>query len=556
MSENGASRNRNRSFRLYVPFILFAMMIGYAVHGLVRVQLLERERYVSLLNSLLGKNKYERGLRGTIYSSDGVKIAWSERIPVLRLDNPEHEDLEKLGRHLSEEQIAVLRNTGEVQVSWEQAYFLKRLGFSTTVKEIRNSYGFLYHIVGSVNVDGDGTSGLEMTYNEVLKGKAGVSFELRAPGGEHSTGVIVTEPENGLDLTTTIDFQLQKFVAKTLSEVATPSVAIVSEVETGNILAMVSYPFPEFDLNKIDNVTWRKLNSDPLKPLLNRAVSNIYPPGSTFKVVTAISDLAYGDKDRTLHCTGKFLYRDSQGRVTAVFNDWLKSGHGLVNLTKALRVSCNVFFYTVGNELGIDKLLSVAGKLGLGQRTGIPLPGEVESLIPSPEWKKRTIGEPWYPGDTILFSIGQGYVAVTPIQILTLYNTIANRGQRVAPRLIATEQVRKSKVDLPLEEADWNKIIRGLEEVASVRGRASEAGTASKALHDFPLKVAAKTGTAQTGNKPAHGWIVCFVPSYKPMYSVLVLVEHGRSGGLVAGPIARRILNYMYENGYFHDRLR
>ncbi|WP_426657559.1 peptidoglycan D,D-transpeptidase FtsI family protein [Fervidobacterium islandicum] len=540
------------SIRRFIPFVMFFFMFFYIIYGLVKVQVIDQPKHRALLNSLLERSVYSKGLRGAIYSSDGVKIAWSERIPTLVLKKYTAEDEKKLRKYIDDSQLAILKNNGSVEVSWEQAFVLQSMGYEIIPTERRKSYGFLYHIVGSVNKDGEGISGLEYVYNNVLKGKLSVSYGIRSPGGKYQQSIIESFGENGLDLQTTINFKLQKYAYDLLSELATPSVIIVSNVQTGDILAMASYPAPEVDLNGVDVLTWEKLVNDPLKPLLNRAISNVYPPGSTFKVVTAIAQMLYSHPN-TITCNGVFRYRDSKGRVTATYKDWLITGHGVVDLRKAIRVSCNVYFYNAALDVGIDKLITVAKAFYLDQKTGINLPGEVAGTLPTPEWKLKKLGEKWYPGDTILFGIGQGFLDLTPIQVLSLYNTVANKGLFVRPKLVLNEEVSTKKIPLNVPENVWNTLIDGLEQVTTVQGPASSGGTAAKSFQGFEITVAGKTGTAQTHSGPPHAWFVGFAPSRSPKYSVLVLVENGESGGHNAAPLARKVFDFMLQNGFFDE---
>ncbi|AMW33759.2 peptidoglycan glycosyltransferase [Fervidobacterium islandicum] len=540
------------SIRRFIPFVMFFFMFFYIIYGLVKVQVIDQPKHRALLNSLLERSVYSKGLRGAIYSSDGVKIAWSERIPTLVLKKYTAEDEKKLRKYIDDSQLAILKNNGSVEVSWEQAFVLQSMGYEIIPTERRKSYGFLYHIVGSVNKDGEGISGLEYVYNNVLKGKLSVSYGIRSPGGKYQQSIIESFGENGLDLQTTINFKLQKYAYDLLSELATPSVIIVSNVQTGDILAMASYPAPEVDLNGVDVLTWEKLVNDPLKPLLNRAISNVYPPGSTFKVVTAIAQMLYSHPN-TITCNGVFRYRDSKGRVTATYKDWLITGHGVVDLRKAIRVSCNVYFYNAALDVGIDKLITVAKAFYLDQKTGINLPGEVAGTLPTPEWKLKKLGEKWYPGDTILFGIGQGFLDLTPIQVLSLYNTVANKGLFVRPKLVLNEEVSTKKIPLNVPENVWNTLIDGLEQVTTVQGPASSGGTATKSFQGFEITVAGKTGTAQTHSGPPHAWFVGFAPSRSPKYSVLVLVENGESGGHNAAPLARKVFDFMLQNGFFDE---
>lgn len=540
------------SLRRYVPFVLFFFMFAYVIYGLVKIQVIEQLEHKGLLNELLGRSALNKGLRGTIYSADGVKLAWSERVPMLVLKSYNANDEKKLLNYIDDSQLAILKNNGSVEINWEQAFVLQSMGYTVVPTEKRKSYGFLYHIIGSVNKDGDGLSGLEYVYNEILKGKVSVAYGIKSPGGGYQQGIIDAPGENGLDLQTTINFKLQKYSYDLLSELATPSVIIVSNVRTGDIIAMASYPAPEIDLNSLEPISWDKLLNDPLKPLLNRAISSVYPPGSTFKVITAVAEMLYGQVS-SIFCDGVYEYKDSKGRVTGTFKDWLITGHGVVDLKKALRVSCNVYFYNAALDVGIEKLVEVGKAFYLGEKTGIELPGEARGTLPTPEWKLKNIGEKWYPGDTLHFGIGQGFLNLTPLQVIYLYNTIANRGVFTKPRLLFSEEIQTKKIKLNLSEEKWDILIRGLEEVTTISGSAANAGTASKSFQGFPITVAGKTGTAQVYNQEPHAWFVGFAPSRNPMYSVIVLIENGGSGGVNAAPVARKIFDFMYENGFFKD---
>ncbi|MCX7653445.1 MAG: penicillin-binding transpeptidase domain-containing protein [Fervidobacterium sp.] len=541
--------------RKYTIYIIYFLMFCYVIYGLVKVQILEQVENKKILMDLIGKNEYKRGLRGTIYSSDGVKLAWSEKVPVIALKEYSQKDQQILEKYLSVEQLTNLRNTGKAELNWEQAFLLKSIGYNIYAVEKRRSYGFLYPLIGSVNADGDGMSGLEYTYNEVLKGKVSVSYGIKTPGGKYQEGIIESEAENGLDLQTSINYCLQKFIYETLTEFDTPSVVIVSKPKTGEILAMVSYPAPNVDLNNLDSLTWQKLVNDPMKPLLNRAISSSYPPGSTFKVVTGLAQMIYGQPS-PISCKGVFYYRDSRGRVTGRYNDWLPTGHGNVDIEKALRVSCNVYFYKAALDIGIDNLIKVSKAFGLGEKTGINIPGETTGILPTPDWKYQNIKEKWYPGDTILCGIGQGFLSLTPIQVLHIYNTIANKGVIVKPKLVVNEESSEKHFDIPVPDDYWDIITKGLEEVTTIQGSAEYGGTAADTFKGFPLTVAGKTGTAQTDNGQPHAWFVGFVPSRKPMYSIVVFIEHGKGGGRYAAPIARKIFDYMYKNGFFNKNIK
>ena len=338
---------------------------------------------------------------------------------------------------------------------------------------------------------------------------------------------------------------------------------MVLGAQTGEVLAMVSVP--PFDPNEfslgLTRERWNEILNDTDHPLQNKVIQGIYPPGSTFKVVTAITGLMENviDSGETLFCSGGYYYG---GRV---YRDWKPAGHGIVNLRKAIVESCDVYFYQTGERAGIDALAKWGSILGLGKRTGIDLPGEVEGLLPSTAWKKRVRKQPWFPGETLSASIGQGYVLVTPLQLCNLYSTIARRGVQMDPYLVS-RVVEEKGLELyrrdPMVSREtgipgevWKSIIDALEGVVSdPRGTGRAAGIPGH-------RVAGKTGTAQVvrlQETPSekedipyrlrdHGWFAGFAPVEKPMFAAVVVVEHGGHGSLTAAPIVSRILRKSLE---------
>jgi penicillin-binding protein 2 len=335
--------------------------------------------------------------------------------------------------------------------------------------------------------------------------------------------------------------------------------AVALDTRTGDVLALVSRPTydPNAFAGGIDAAAWKALSSDEWHPLQNRAIQNHYPPGSTHKAIVAAAALT--ERVITPHtrvfCPG--FYRHG-GRV---YRCWKKGGHGSVDLHRALRESCDVFFYTVGVQLQIDPMARYARSFGLGQRTGIGLPGEAPGLVPSSEWKKKRFGEPWYPGETVSASVGQGYNLYTPLQLAVAYAAIGNGGRVVRPRLLLRLESRAggSAQEFPPEEAGralappevLARVMDGLtavvEEPGGTGGRARVPG----------VRVAGKTGTAQVvrlqhveGLKEHeiplryrdHGWFAALAPAESPEIAVAVFVEHGLHGSSAAGPVAQRIL--------------
>jgi len=366
-----------------------------------------------------------------------------------------------------------------------------------------------------------------------------------------------TEPTPGANLRLTLDIRLQKALELELWDKR--GAGVLMNVETGEILAMVSRP--AFDPNefsmRLTSERWSEIVKDPGHPMQSRATQGMYPPGSTFKVVTAIAALMEGsmDPDEYLFCSGAYRY----GR--RYYRDWKAGGHGKVDLYKAIVESCDVYFYQAGERTGIDALARWASILGLGRRTGIDIPGETEGLVPSPDWKIKSRGEPWFPGETLSAAIGQGFVLVTPLQLTSLYGTIARRGVHMDPFLVSRiedvagnelyrrDPTVKRETDIPDEVFD--RIISALEGVVS-----DDRGT-GRVARAAGVPVAGKTGTAQVvtlqevqedeeGEIPYelrdHGWFAAFAPVNRPKVVSAVVVEHGGHGSSSAAPIVTRLI--------------
>jgi len=341
---------------------------------------------------------------------------------------------------------------------------------------------------------------------------------------------------------------------------------VVMKVQSGEIIAMVSKPSfnPNSFATGISRKKWNGLVLDEKNPLQNRTIDGQYPPASTYKVVTAYAALSEKiiKPESTIFCPGHFRLGKRDYRC------WKKRGHGNMNLHDALVQSCDVYFYTLGHRLGINNLAKYATKLGLGEITGIELKGEKPGLVPSKEWKKKFKNEPWYPGETISASIGQGYNLVTPLQSARMISAIASGGLLVRPYLI--KKIADS--DGKLIQEFFPEIIRNIEidpEILKhlkegLRGVVHEAyGTGHRARLKNVI-VAGKTGTAQVVamkdseeidpeeetpySHRDHAWFVAFAPYEKPEVAVSVIIEHGGHGGHTAAPIAREILKTYFSH--------
>ena len=409
---------------------------------------------------------------------------------------------------------------------------------------------------GTIKGDTVGKYALEKAYDQYLRGKdGGRQVEVDARGRELNI-LGATEPAPGANVTLTMDIRLQKALELELWEKR--GAGVLMNVQTGEVLAMVSRP--AFDPNefslRISSKRWSDIVKDPGHPMQSRAMQGMYPPGSTFKVVTAIAALMEQSMapDETLFCSGGYYY----GR--RIYRDWKLGGHGKVDLHKGIVESCDVYFYQEGERTGIDALARWASILGLGRKTGIDIPGEKEGLIPSPDWKKRARGEIWYPGETLSAAIGQGYVLVTPLQLTNLYGTIARRGTHMNPYLVSriedvagNELYRRDpsvKRESEIPDEVFDKIISGLAGVV-----AEDSGT-GRVARGAGVPVAGKTGTAQVvrlqelppGEEEFpyelrdHGWFAAFAPVERPKVVAAVVVEHGGHGSSSAAPIVTRLI--------------
>lgn len=397
-----------------------------------------------------------------------------------------------------------------------------------------------------------GKDGLEKYLESYIKGQDGLSsVKYKVDGNvEKSTEEIPAIAGDNAILT--IDLELQKTVEEALKNTinrlyhskdseSNPQAGSVvcMDVNTGEILALANYP--TYSLENFDK-DYDELYKNPVKPMFNRAISGTYAPGSTFKMLTAIAGLEEGKitYDELIKDEGRYKLLDR------FFNCWIWSQtggtHGFTDVSKAISESCNYYFYEVGHRLGIDTLVDYTTLLGLGQKTGIELEGEASGVVASPDFKKKHFDEIWYPGDTVQSAIGQSYNLFTPIQLASYVSTIANGGTRYKAHLVKSvvdpvsgksTLINKPEVldKLNIKEENLNAVKEGMRSVASK-------GTASSTFASFPVKVCAKTGSAQVVGSNATGLFVAFAPYDKPEIAISIVVESAGSGSSVA-PIAK-----------------
>ncbi|MEW6039706.1 MAG: penicillin-binding protein 2 [Pseudomonadota bacterium] len=599
-------QNDVRVFQARIVFsvVLLLLAVGALVARLVYLQIVGHAHYATLSQDNRVKIAPLPPTRGIVYDRNGEVLA--DNVPSYSLELvPERiEDLDAtiaelqalLG--LSDEDVRRFRKLKAQHKSFESIPLKMRMdeeqiarfavkqpffpGVQIAVRMIRTyPYGELTaHAVGYVSRISEadlktldpslysgtyhiGKSGIEKTYESLLHGRTGHQ-ELETNVQGRSIGVLNTVPPvPGADLRLSLDIALQRAATDALGEYNGAVVAL--EPATGRVLAFVSKP--SFDPNPfvygIPKADYDRLQASPERPLYNRALRGGYPPGSTVKPFEGLAGLEVGDipADRRVSCPGYFQLPNSSHQ----YRDWRKGGHGAVDLKSAITQSCDVYFYKLALSVGIDKLSEFMGRFGFGKRTGVDIPGELPGVYPSKEWKKKHSKYPWFPGETVITGIGQGYVLVTPVQLARATAILANRGRVVTPRLLDAAQggagaaVRESGGDdLAIAPEHWDTVIQAMIDVVH-----SARGTAKSIAAGLSYHVAGKTGTAQVfsvgqGQKYResevskemrdHALFIAFAPAEQPRIAVAVLAEHGGHGGSVAAPVARAVME-RYLNG-------
>lgn len=426
-----------------------------------------------------------------------------------------------------------------------------------------------------------GKSGIERQYDELLRGSAGTSqVEVNAVG-RIIRELAREEGKPGLDIHTTVDIGLQQFVQQRLASELSAS-AVVLDVRNGEVLAMGSTPSydPAAFGRGLTPGEWQALVNDELHPLTNKAIAGQYAPGSTFKMIVALAALEAGVRaDHSVYCPGVMTLGSAR------FHCWKKGGHGRLGMVDGIKHSCDVYFYDIARKVGIDAIAAMARKLGLGRVDGIDLPGERSGTIPDTNWKKATLGESWYPGETLVAGIGQGFITATPLQLAVMTARLANGGHEIVPHVLrngpadpvedwpiltsmdaagmepaagpVVALAPSQAPSLGISEQHLKVVLEGMNRVSN-----DPRGTAYRARIDTPgMELAGKTGTAQVRRitmaerlggvkknedlpwrQRDHALFVAFAPVAAPRFAISVVVEHGGGGSAVAAPIARDIL--------------
>jgi penicillin-binding protein 2 len=572
---------RVRTLTLLVAAALVAIAAGFWF-----VQLVQGGYYGELAENNRLRQLPVRAPRGLIYDRDGRPLV--ENVPsyTLLLDRSRAADLdasmafaaaaldrplERLADELAKAHgqaefvpVPVARNLTLAQVARFSATGLEHPEFEVVAGQLRlYRHGWqTSHVLGYIGEvseadlargydSGDlvGKEGVELTYDRRLRGADGERVVV-----VDSRGKILEEHRReparpGAPLHLTLDLELQQAAERLMRDKVGAVVAL--EPSSGEVLALVSSP--AYDPNQfargLEPEEWRALVDNPDKPLQDRAIHNAHSPGSVFKIVMASAGLAEGviDAHARVYCQGSTTIYNHR------FGCWKAGGHGWVDLHRAIRESCNVYFYHLGQKLGIERIARWSRAFGLGTPTGIDLRGEKSGLVPDPDWSREVRRTPWYPGETISVAIGQGSLLVTPVQMARMVAAVANGGRLIEPHLVRGEVAEAPR--LPLSPETLDAVRRGLEAVVNEPG-----GTAYWVARVPGADIAGKTGTVQVvARTPGvrgedlpyalrnHAWFVSFAPADHPRLVLVVFVEHGGAGSSGAAPIAKALYEKYFQ---------
>jgi penicillin-binding protein 2 len=434
------------------------------------------------------------------------------------------------------------------------------VGYTGRSNKKENEKDPVVNIVGKV-----GKSGLERHYNSVLEGELGYEVS-KVTATNKAIDILEKElPKDNKDLQLNIDINLQQMIYERFGDAT--GVAVVMRTN-GEVLSAVSYPSydPNLFVGGISSKDWKALQEDLAHPFTNKFIHGTYPPGSAIKMGMA---LAFEKAQPNIlgaseYCNGHITI----GKSTHKFRCWKKYGHGTVALRKAIRESCDVYFYNKSLKVGINAMAKHLRSFGLGVKTGVDLPKEYNGVMPDKAWKKKRFNQPWYMGETVIAAIGQGYDLVTPLQVAR-YTALLATSNLVTPsiaRVVDGKPTKRKAVPMQFEPFYLNEIRKGMYDVCNTLR-----GTAFRTMSKLPILVAGKTGTSQVTSIPqstihrlkeselayyhrSHAWITTYAPYDDPQFIVTVLVEHGGHGGSTSGPIAADIYKWLYANGYFEKK--
>ena len=579
-----------RTFFLYVLKLSLFTVVGWR---LFNIQIKDSEKYKTLSknnqidveiiyplrgkildknNKVLVENKKVFDVYLIPENTKDVNVTLNELSKIVKIDFSKKRKILELSKKVKKfEKIKILEN-----IDWNTLEKIEANKFKTQGIFISQDFMRIYkynnifsHILGYINKPNQGEmdlpfisnmpnldigkEGLEKGFNPTLVGKPG-QREIEV----NSYGRIIREISRkdsikGKDLQITLDLRIQNYALNLLNSHKAGSIVLMS-IENGNILCMASTPSynPNKIITKPNKEYWNSILENELSPLTFRSIQGLYAPGSTFKMIVAIAGLYHGviDTNTSHSCNGKIALGDR------LYHCWKNNGHGVMNVENAIKESCDVFFYEISKKIGIDKIAEVAKDFGLGKTYEIFLENQKKGIVPSKKWKKDNIGESWYPGETLISAIGQGFVLTNPLQLATMTSIIASNGKKIEPNILQNRgEINFKKLD------KYNEAIKIIKK--SMFKVVNEAkGTAFKSRSDL-VDYSGKTGTSQVRRitveeresddfrkkevewkKRDHALFVGYMPSDKPKYAISVVIEHGGSGASTAAPIAKQIFQF------------
>ena len=579
-----------RTFFLYVLKLSLFTVVGWR---LFNIQINESDKYKTLSknnqidveiiyplrgkildknNKVLVENKKVFDVYLIPENTKDVNVTLNELSKIVKIDFSKKRKILELSKKVKKfEKIKILEN-----IDWNTLEKIEANKFKTQGIFISQDFMRIYkynnifsHILGYINKPNQGEmdlpfisnmpnldigkEGLEKGFNPTLVGKPG-QREIEV----NSYGRIIREISRkdsikGKDLQITLDLRIQNYALNLLNSHKAGSIVLMS-IENGNILCMASTPSynPNKIITKPNKEYWNSILENELSPLTFRSIQGLYAPGSTFKMIVAIAGLYHGviDTNTSHSCNGKI------GLGDRLYHCWKNNGHGVMNVENAIKESCDVFFYEISKKIGIDKIAEVAKDFGLGKTYKIFLENQKKGIVPSKKWKKDNIGESWYPGETLISAIGQGFVLTNPLQLATMTSIIASNGKKIEPNILQNRgEINFKKLD------KYNEAIKIIKK--SMFKVVNEAkGTAFKSRSDL-VDYSGKTGTSQVRRitveeresddfrkkevewkKRDHALFVGYMPSDKPKYAISVVIEHGGSGASTAAPIAKQIFQF------------
>lgn len=582
-------------FRLYTALGFVLLLFSFLISRMVQLQWIEYDRYQGLAEGNRISIESLPPTRGKIYDRNHHLLADNQPVYTLQFIREKMDNIESMQKtainildDVSPEKIHKfftefkLKNrsksyTMPFSLSEEQAAEFSVVSHkhpgATLTARLKRTYPYgstgvhALGYIGRINTkdllklnekayrgtDIIGKSGIERFYESTLHGTPGIQQIETNARGRVLRNLETLPAKAGQDIHLTIDIALQEFAESLLENKRGGIVAI--DPRNGEILAFVSMPTfdPNLFVDGIDQSSYSHLLNNPDRPLINRVINGQYPPGSTIKPFVALGAIEnnYITPTKKIYDPGYLLYKEHR------YRDWKRNGHGLMDMNDAIEQSCDTYFYELSLDMGIDAIHDAMAPFGFGEQSGIDIHGESKGILPSQAWKMETKGKPWYRGETVIASIGQGYNLSTPLQLARATAILANRGQIIKPHLLRSSHPEDLQ-QIEIKDIDnWEKVILGMKNVMH-----GKRGTARRHGADLPFKMAGKTGTAQVYSLNAgdydadtireklrdHSLFIGFAPVDNPTIAVSVIVENGGSGSATAAPMAVSLISKYLES--------